>query len=172
LSQATHISPAFTKAYTGIHEDFWRFCNARVYGRMEVDDLVHDTLLVAHQKFDGLEDKKKLLSYMIGIAIRLLSNDYKKKKEVSGLPLKEPISEDNSDRRSDVDFLYRAIAKLPSEQGEAIILFEISGYSLKEIAQLQNAGLSAVKLRLKRGRAKLKALLTEPTIHPPKTIEG
>jgi RNA polymerase sigma-70 factor (ECF subfamily) len=46
------------------------------------------------------------------------------------------------------------------EQREAIILFEIAGFSIKEIVVIQNASESAVKQRLKRGREKLVEILT------------
>jgi len=56
--------------------------------------------------------------------------------------------------------LHRALALLPEAQREALILFEISGFSIKEVAGLQAASISAVKQRLKRGREKLTEILT------------
>ena len=44
---------------------------------------------------------------------------------------------------------------------EALILFEISGFSIKEIAQLQQSKEGAVKVRLSRARKELKVLMTE-----------
>jgi len=41
-------------------------------------------------------------------------------------------------------------------QREAIVLFELDGYSLEEIATIQGVTLSAVKTRLARGREKLR----------------
>ena len=52
-------------------------------------------------------------------------------------------------------FLHQALALLPDAQREAVILFEISGFNLKEVAEIQEASLSAVKQRLKRGRERL-----------------
>jgi RNA polymerase sigma-70 factor (ECF subfamily) len=60
-----------------------------------------------------------------------------------------------------VRLLYEALQKLPEEQREAIILFEISGFSLKEVQQIQGAGLSAVKSRIVRGKKKLARLLND-----------
>ena len=56
--------------------------------------------------------------------------------------------------------LHKALAILPENQKECIILFEISGFSIKEIMAIQNVSESAVKQRLKRGRAKLVEILT------------
>ena len=46
------------------------------------------------------------------------------------------------------------------ELSRRLILFEISGFSIKEVAGLQAASISAVKQRLKRGREKLTEILT------------
>jgi DNA-directed RNA polymerase specialized sigma24 family protein len=42
---------------------------------------------------------------------------------------------------------------------ECIILYEVSGFSIKEIMCIQNLSESAVKQRLSRGRKQLLALL-------------
>jgi RNA polymerase sigma-70 factor (ECF subfamily) len=53
------------------------------------------------------------------------------------------------------------LGKLPDKQKEAIILFEISGFKIAEIAEMQGATESAVKSQLKRGREKLTNILVE-----------
>jgi RNA polymerase sigma-70 factor, ECF subfamily len=62
--------------------------------------------------------------------------------------------------------LVDALKKLNDKQREAIVLFEISGFSIKEIAGMQQLSESGVKSNLKRGKEKLAKLLTE------KTVEG
>ena len=51
--------------------------------------------------------------------------------------------------------LYKALNTLPTNQKEALILFEISGFSIKEVCEIQKSSESAVKQRLKRGRVAL-----------------
>jgi RNA polymerase sigma-70 factor (ECF subfamily) len=72
----------------------------------------------------------------------------------------------------DIHFLYLALQQLPEEQRECIILFEISGFSIKEIAQTQQAGESAVKQRLKRGREKLIEILHARPLEHNSTNKG
>ena len=66
-----------------------------------------------------------------------------------------PDPDDAFRRQTEADFLYQALARLPELQREAIILFEITGFSIKEIMEIQNSGASAVKQRLARGRKEL-----------------
>ncbi len=153
----------FLTLYEPIHDRFERFCRARVFGNMEYQDLMNDTLLLAFQKLDTLKSEKAFLSFLIGISVRILANHHKKKKEDS---IAEPTNFDlqdanaNTERDAEVYMLYKALALLPEEQRECLILFEISGFSIKEIMEMQDASESAIKQRLKRGRTKLIEILT------------
>ncbi len=66
----------------------------------------------------------------------------------------------NTERDAEVYLLHKALSLLPEDQRECIILFEISGFSIKEIVEIQGVSESAVKQRLKRARAKLIEILT------------
>ena len=63
------------------------------------------------------------------------------------------------DATADVDHLYAALAMLPKKQREAIVMSEITGLKLEEVAAIQGSSLSAVKSRVSRGRKKLAKLL-------------
>ncbi len=153
------------KLYEEIHPNFERFCRARVYGEMSHGDVMNDSLIIAYGKFNLKKSSKELLSFLIGTAIRVLSNIRKKHKAETGvidLYSNSAIASENSETSLEIRMLYESMAKLPEEQREALILFEITGYSIKEISQIQNTSESAIKQRLRRGRMKLKELLTEP----------
>ena len=153
----------FLKLYEPIHDRFERFCRARVYGDMDFRDLINDTLLVAFEKFETLKSKDAFLSFLFGISVRLLSNQHKKKKEVRYQKEDKiqliPDMNANPQEDADVHYLHQALSQLSEDQRECIILFEISGFSIKEITHIQNASESAVKQRLKRGREKLIEIL-------------
>jgi RNA polymerase sigma-70 factor (ECF subfamily) len=161
----------FLALYEPIHDRFERFCRARVYGDMDFRDLINETLLVAFDKFDTLRSKDAFLSFLFSISIRILSNKNAKKKE-------QLIADDNQVERihgtdisgevnTDIHFLFEALSELNSNQRECIILFEISGFSIKEIAQIQDSNESSVKQRLRRGRLKLSEILNYEAV--PKT---
>lgn len=153
----------FLTLYEPVHERFERFCRARVYGKMEFRDLMHETLLIAYEKIETLKSPEAFLAFLIGISIRILANRNRKNQELHFHDEKRvyavPDTTSLSSDEADIHFLYEALARLPEEQQESIILFEISGFSIREIAAMHNATESAVKQRLKRGREKLTALL-------------
>lgn len=50
----------------------------------------------------------------------------------------------------------RALSTLPAVQREAVVLRELEGFSIEEVAELQEVSVSAVKSRLSRGRQRLR----------------
>jgi RNA polymerase sigma-70 factor (ECF subfamily) len=59
-----------------------------------------------------------------------------------------------------------ALGKLPAVQREAVVLFELEGFSIEEIAAIQRVTASAVKSRLSRGRDRLRRVYARWGIHP------
>lgn len=151
------------QAYQGCHEPFVRYCSALAYGKMDVQDLVQDVLLSAFQRFDTIEKKDELLHYLVRAArYRAISvwrlqrrNTAICEKQISRLRERGASAE----MLVDVRILYEALHQLPSGQREALILFEVSGLSMAEIAAIQGTSEGAVKTNVSRGRAKVRALL-------------
>jgi RNA polymerase sigma factor (sigma-70 family) len=156
----------FLKLYEPVHERFERFCRSRVYGDLDHEDLMNDTLLIAYDKLESLRSESVFLTFLFGIAVRVVSNKMQKHKTVK---LQNEHIEHvawkgrDAQTQTDVQILYETMRRLPDEQRECLLLFEISGFSIKEIAVIQSVTESAVKQRLKRGREKLSALLTNST---------
>ena len=155
----------FLELYQDAHEPLARFCMAKSYGVMDPSDLLSETVLAALEGFDKLRNKKAFLSYLFTIANNKV-NAVLRRRKFSG-PYEEQVAHSQidtngaSDARFDISRLYEALNELPDNQREAVILFEISGFSIKEIMEIQNSGASAVKQRLKRGREKLALLFNE-----------
>jgi RNA polymerase sigma-70 factor (ECF subfamily) len=154
----------FLKLYEPIHDRFERFCRARVYGDMDYRDLMNETLLVAFDKFESLRSKEAFLSFLFGISIKIIGN-YHQKRKTERFHEKDKVMNirdlnANAQREADVYFLHEALTQLPEDQRECLILFEISGFSIKEIMEIQRSSESAVKQRLKRGRIKMHEILT------------
>jgi len=61
----------------------------------------------------------------------------------------------------DVQLLYHKMEALPDKQRDAIILFDVCGFSLKEVADIQQEQVNTTKSHLRRGRKKLQQLMTE-----------
>ena len=66
-----------------------------------------------------------------------------------------------SERVTTVDVVRSALAALPPEFREAVVLREYADFTYQDIADHQGVAVATVKTRLNRGRAKLKAALVE-----------
>ncbi len=168
MEGTTDKKDQFMALYTPVHENFERFCRARVYGDIDYKDLMHDTIVIAFEKFHKLESPKAFLHFLFGICIRVLANTNKKQRMLhlkdDEVSLQVEDRSTRADRNDDMHTLYAAMSKLPEAQREALVLFEISGFSISEIADLQKAGISAVKQRLARGRQALLEILSADVI--------
>jgi len=121
--------------------------------------------VVAFEKFDEIKNIDSFLYFLFGISIRLLSNANRKIKEEEWDDsfVNRASNEQNAEKKMELEDLYKALGMLPNQQREALILFEISGFSIKEIATIQTSSEDAVKKRLSRGRQELTRLLTGET---------
>ncbi|HOY94441.1 MAG TPA: sigma-70 family RNA polymerase sigma factor [Catalimonadaceae bacterium] len=160
----------FLQFYKPVHSRFVKFCSSMAYGRMETQDLVQETVLVVMQKWDRIQKKESLLAFMVGTAGRILQNQGRKSRRETGLDTeKESLRKLEAQTQDpalafDIHLLYEALNQLGEKERECLILFEISGFSVREVAEIQNESDTAIKSRLSRGRQKLKALLEDEPI--------
>lgn len=153
----------FLERYRPIHGRFAKFCSSHAYGILEAEDLVQESVLQTMQHFERLKDKDKLLYFMIGVASNIVKNTLRRKKFRADLDDKhlkrlESMVTDPA-MVLDIQYLYGALNKLPLKMKEAVVLFEINGMSMKEIAEIQETTEGSVKTRISRGRDKLRSLL-------------
>jgi len=156
---------AFLNWYQPIHEGFVRFCNTRSFGVMETKDLVQESILATLEAYDRIENKEKLLSFMIGVACNIVRNKkrrFKFRGEWNEQVMQElEAKTTNPEIAADIHFLLKAMNQLPTQQKEAIELFEISGFSIKEISEIQESSQSATKTRISRARKALRKSLQD-----------
>ena len=153
----------FLVLYEPVHLSFQRFCRARTDSEDDAKDLIAETVLKAYEGIHRLRDGKAFLGFLFGIASRLIKKNYRRKKFWSVFDLdKSKLIKDKSstpEQYLDVQFLYDALQKLPLKYQEAVALHYISGFSIQEVANIQGSTLSAVKVRILRGKRRLKQIL-------------
>lgn len=155
----------FMILYKELHGPLLRFARAMTRNREDAKDLASETILIAYENFHKVKNRQMFLSYLFSIATRLhkrrrwrlrLFGEYD---ETRALQITaDTLAPDSS---LDIEALYIALDKLPSKMKETVVLFEISGLSIKEIVDIQGGTISGVKSRLVRGRELLKSLLSD-----------
>jgi RNA polymerase sigma-70 factor (ECF subfamily) len=127
------------------------------------DDLYQEAVLRAFEKLPTLRAETKFRSWFFAVLLSLHRSRHRRafwKRFVSieevcpgDVPVVGPRDAEQIQR---ADRASRALASLKPEQREALVLFEIEGFRIEEIAAMQKASVSAVKSRLVRGRANLR----------------
>ena len=130
------------------------------------DDLYHEALLRAFDKLHGLRDESRFRSWFFAVLLSRHRSSMRRASWRRLLPWHDafprgtdPIAADGVDweaRGRSAARAARALASLPVEQREAVVLFEIDGYSIEDIAGMQGVSVPAVKSRLTRGRERLR----------------
>lgn len=145
-----------------VYDGLYRFIYALTRNRDKADDLMSETILQAYERFETVRDQQAFFSFVLTIAKRI----HKRREWRARLFIFDNDTLDHTygnvsspETATDTELMLQALDSLPAKQREALILFEISGFSIEEICAVQGGSLSGVKSRLARGRQKLAALL-------------
>ncbi len=130
------------------------------------DDLFHDAVLRAFEKLPTLRDPERFGGWFYAVLLSVHRNRSRRsfwRRFVQldeggerGGALPEVATADLESERQQAARLSGALATLPAVQREAVVLHELEGYSLQEVAAMQGVTVAAVKTRAARGRARLR----------------
>jgi RNA polymerase sigma-70 factor (ECF subfamily) len=155
----------FLELYTPVQQQISNYCRALTGNEDMARDLLQDALLAALDGFEGLRKKESFLFFLCGIARRIYLKQIRRNKFRADNSLidanKHITSELDGETSIDIQLLYKALSQLPIEQREALVFFELMGFSLIEIQSFQGGSLSGVKSRIVRARQKLADTLTD-----------
>ena len=131
--------------------------------RDRASDLVHGALYGALRSWTSINAPEALKAYCITAVLRAHRNDARRDERFVRDTLDEIVvpSQLSPEDATDVQLLRDAIAQLPDTERIPLILAELEGWPLADVAAELGIGLSAVKMRVKRGRDHLKALFEE-----------
>jgi RNA polymerase sigma-70 factor, ECF subfamily len=157
------INREFLSRYGLVHERFSRYCRSHAWGLLDPEDLVQETVLIALQRYDSIKDKEKLLYWMICVANNLV-RDLMRRQKFSATYDEKMLHRmesrtGNPETAMDMHYLHKAINQLGAQEKEALLMFEVSGFTMQEIADVQQCRVEAVKTRVSRARQRVRKLL-------------
>ena len=126
----------------------------------DAEDVVQDTFLQYYMTKKEFDDEKHIRYWILRVAINKAKNiqsSFRRKNEMSLEDYVETLTFETPESRE----LFEEVMKLPEKYRVVIHLFYYEDYSIKEIAKILRVTESSVKVRLSRGRAKLKDALKE-----------
>jgi RNA polymerase sigma-70 factor, ECF subfamily len=128
------------------------------------DDLVQETLLRALVNIDSFEPGTNLSAWLFTILRNLFRSEYRKRRreveDGDGTYAESLKSQPEQEARVEFREFRTALARLPSDQREALILVGASGFSYEEAAGICGCAVGTIKSRVNRARTRLAALMS------------
>ena len=128
------------------------------------DDLVQETLLRAIANIDSFQPGTNMSAWMFTILRNLFRSEYRKRRreveDTDGSYADSLKSQPEQNSRLEFQEFRTALAKLPPDQREALILVGASGFSYEEAASICDCAVGTIKSRVNRARTRLADLLS------------
>jgi RNA polymerase sigma-70 factor (ECF subfamily) len=147
-----------------------RLCGAN---SPDVDDTLQDALLAIARNLHAFEGRSALSSWVFTLVRSACAHRRRGLKNQPAIPLEAlaevgdpaPSPHEHAERRERVEAVERALLRLPVEYREVLLLRDVEGLSAAEAAATLEIGVPALKSRLHRARAMLRAALA-PVFSP------
>ena len=134
----------------------------------DAEDAFQSALLRALEGFGGLRDPGRFRPWLFRIVTHEVRRAQRRRPWRALVPLPAddragPLGLVAPSRTAEALDLLAALARLGRREREALLLFEVGGFSVGEIREIQgDRSASAVKSRLSRARARLRTALDDP----------
>ena len=128
------------------------------------DDLVQETLLRAIANIDSFQPGTNMSAWLFTILRNLFRSEYRKRRreveDTDGSYAESLKSQPEQGSHLEFKEFRAALAKLPPDQREALILVGASGFSYEEAAAICECAVGTIKSRVNRARNRLADLLS------------
>lgn len=135
----------------------YRLALAQLNVREDAEDAVHDVFEKYINTKPVFKDAEHEKAWFVRVTVNRCHDLYRKRSK---------RTHDTLDSAADVGYtecdepeIFRIVHSLPEKYRAAIVLHYVEGYSVEETAKLLRVSVSAVKMRLSRGRDYIKDLL-------------
>jgi len=149
-------SEEFARRLETIRPMLYRICCIQLYNPSDREDAIQEAIFKAWKKRGTLREEQFFNTWFVRILINECRNIQKRQQRT--LPLEDM---EVPARPSQNTALRLALESLDEKQRMCILLHHIEGYSVRDTASMLGISESAAKLRLLRGRKRLKELLSE-----------
>jgi RNA polymerase sigma-70 factor, ECF subfamily len=133
----------------------------------QLDDAAQEVFWIAARRLADIQPGKGQ-AFLYGVALRVAAQETRRQRQaepiadleaVPRLRDLEPSPEEQLERRQARELLDTILAALPAELREVLVLFELEGLEVREIAELQAIPMGTASSRLRRAREEFSAIV-------------
>jgi RNA polymerase sigma-70 factor (ECF subfamily) len=163
VKQIQNVEEGYLDAFEFIVEKFkdrvFTVCYRMIGNSEDARDISQDTFIEVFVKLKTLQEPEKFSAWIYKIAVNKSLNFLRKREKISPL-FQENIfvTCKNNDDFVKKDAINHFLGKLTFEYRIVLILFYIEEKQIREISEILDITESAVKMRLKRARERLKQI--------------
>ncbi|HSA49235.1 MAG TPA: RNA polymerase sigma factor [Yinghuangia sp.] len=155
---------AITALVSDAHPHVQRFARSLCASPQDAEDAAQEALIILYRKIGMLRASGALASWMF----RIVRNECMRRARLA-LRRHEPVrdglagsAEDDVLRRLEVERLVAAIAALPTDQRQVLIMRDVEGHPGRHVAAALGLSTAAMKSRLHRARSAVREALESP----------
>lgn len=137
-----------------------------LWNRADAEDVVQATFVKAFVRIDQLRDPGKARGWLLQVAYRESIGVLRHRRDVPVDPTDLPIAVCDDPTPADLAAasvvaveLSRALQRLSPDERIAVILRDVEDLPMRGVAEVLGVGVSAAKMRVHRGRQRLRVLL-------------
>ena len=153
------LAPSMREAMLGVVPSLRAFAMSLSGNVDRADDLVQETLLRAIANIESFEPGSNMSAWLFTILRNLFRSEYRKRRreveDGEGRYADSLKSHPEQPGRIEFEELKAALAELPQDQREALILVGASGFSYEEAAAICRCAVGTIKSRVNRARRRL-----------------
>ena len=158
--------PDFVHVFNECRPKVLKRCYRMLGNAHDAEDMAQDAFRTLWEQRDSIPTDRPLVAHLLGIARHKCLDLLRKRARIDFVPdfdkehgyvLADQSDCREVDRRSRAQMVHESLRKLPRHQREATLAQYFDGFSMIEIAELAQAGVSAVGMRLKRARETMRA---------------
>jgi RNA polymerase sigma-70 factor, ECF subfamily len=158
------LAPTMKEAMLGAIPSLRAFAISLSGNVERADDLVQETLMRAIAHVDSFQPDTNMPAWLFTILRNLFRSEYRKRRreveDPEGRYADQLKGHPEQVGRIEFGEFRAALAKLPHDQREALLLVGASGFSYEEAAAICECAVGTIKSRVNRARTRLTELLS------------
>lgn len=145
----------FEKVYDEFSNLLYRLALSHVKNSSDAEDIVHDVFAKYIELKKTFKDYEHSRAWFVRVTVNKCHDFLRKKRYRDHLSL-DDITEFSQSENLNLPRVFNLISDLSEKYKTVIVLYYLEGYSINEISSTLYISVSAVKMRLSRGRDMLK----------------